>query len=330
MKRLLAMVGLVVLLTGSLDARLGRSGAAFLTLGGGTRPMALGGAYTAFAEGIETIYWNPAGIATTDRMGFSVTHSRLFAGMSQECLSLVIPVPDGGLGISVVALRSGEMEVTRFDEWDTGETFSWGSYSVGISYARMMTVKFNAGVTIKAIYESVHQVSSMGMAVDAGGTYNTGVRNLRFGFLIQHFGPDQSLAGEGLFFEEEPEGFDEDRRYGEDLPATFRSEAYVLPMTFRGGAAIDLIQSPISRATLMAELIHPSDQSTTFGVGLEYAIGERYFLRVGYTGLNMRGLTAGLGALLDVGGVPMSVGYTFETHRYLSAIHRFSVGYGGH
>ena len=42
--------------------RVGTRGANFLEIGVGARGLALAGAYTALAEGVTALYWNPAGI----------------------------------------------------------------------------------------------------------------------------------------------------------------------------------------------------------------------------------------------------------------------------
>src|SRR5207302_10246043 len=44
--------------------QVGTSGAAFLKIGPGARPAAMGEAFTGVADDIHAIYWNPAGLAT--------------------------------------------------------------------------------------------------------------------------------------------------------------------------------------------------------------------------------------------------------------------------
>lgn len=44
-------------------SKVGTTVAQFLKIGAGARPISMGGAYTALADDINSIYWNPAGLA---------------------------------------------------------------------------------------------------------------------------------------------------------------------------------------------------------------------------------------------------------------------------
>src|SRR5206468_1572613 len=58
-----ALTLLILALPGTALAAPGETGFAFLKLGVGARPMALGRAYVALADDPTAIYWNPAGLA---------------------------------------------------------------------------------------------------------------------------------------------------------------------------------------------------------------------------------------------------------------------------
>src|SRR6185312_10499950 len=47
----------------SAASNVGTSGAAFLEIAPGARPVGMGQAYTGVADDIDAIYWNPAGLA---------------------------------------------------------------------------------------------------------------------------------------------------------------------------------------------------------------------------------------------------------------------------
>jgi len=305
-----------------VDARLGGSGAAFLSMGGGSRPLALGGAYAAYAEGIDAIYWNPAGIANIEKSCFSFSHAELFADMSHENFAFVFPSKDAAFGISALALLSGEIERTDYaNQEGTGELFSANDYAIGLSYARMMTKKFTAGATIKVINENIAEVSANGVVFDLGATYNTGFRNLKFGFVVQNFGPDMAYTGEEL---EITVGMGGDSLPSEeDIQATYKSESYALPLTFQLGAAMHLYDSPEHRLTVEADLVHPNDQDETYAVGAEYAYREMFFLRGGSTGKNNRGLSGGMGLKF----MNFHFDFSFEQHQELSDIKRVSLGF---
>ncbi len=355
-KRLLT-VGLLVLaaLCTPLAARLGGAGssASFLTMGGGARPISMGCAYTAMANGPDALYWNPAGIASVKTPSASFGQAILFAGMLEENLGVVFPAgPTGAIGIQALAHLSGPIEVTTIERQNgTGNFYTANNYAIGLSYARQMTDKFTAGITIKAIDLALDQVSAVGWAVDVGAVYNIGINNLRLGFVLQNFGPDMAYKGNTLGFNTK-----KDTLQKKDIPAEFISEPFRLPFTFAGGLAIDLVEGSPSRLTLEADFVHLGDQSAKGAIGLEYALNEMFFLRTGFglntapnlksdkdanqastpdVGLimrevlsnrNSRGPSAGLGVRIPVSGYKVAVDYSFEWHWYLSPVHRASLG----
>lgn len=348
----LSILALAVIAT-PLSARLGGSGASvsFLTMGGGARPIAMGCAYTALADGPDALFWNPAGIANMDRIAGTFGQAILFAGMLEENLALGVPLSElDALGFQVLAHLSGPIEITTYDDQDgTGNYYMANNYAVGISYGRKMTEKFSAGVTLKAIDLTLHRVAAWGFAVDVGATYNVGIRNFRLGFVVQHFGPDMAYKGEGLIFNTR-----KDTLQTEDIPSTYKSEPFHMPFTFAGGVAIDLIEGPPSRLTMTADFAHISDQPAKGAIGLEYGLNETLFLRLGLglntapdfgddeegttsvdaatiarevlTNRNTRGPSAGLGVKIPVGSYDVAVDYSFEWHWYLAPVHRASLG----
>jgi hypothetical protein len=326
LKRICAMsLVLFVCLPLAAQARLGGSGAQFLVLGGGCRPLALGGAYVAMAEGMDAIFFNPAGLANLDAPTFSFNHGELFADMNLENVSFATPMMGGVVGISGVAFLSGKMTRTTFEdqEGEIGETFSANDFAFGLSYARMMTDKFTAGLTVKFVNQNIDRVQANGLAFDLGGTYSVSTSKLRLGFAIRNFGSDLIYSGENLEFET---GLTDYPEVDEDIPATYRSEAYPMPLIFQIGLAYDIISVGANRITAVVDGIHPNDQDETYNLGMEYGLNDSYFARIGYTGREQMGLTAGLGARVTLGGSFLaSVDYSYEDHEYLDAIQRFSL-----
>ncbi|MBD3285492.1 PorV/PorQ family protein, partial [candidate division WOR-3 bacterium] len=256
---ILGVLALVVIST-PLSARLGGSGssASFLSMGGGARPISMGCAYTAIAEGPDALFWNPCGIAKLEATSASFGQALLFAGMLEENIAVGIPVTaSDAIGFQMLAHLSGQIEITTYEEQQgTGNYYTANNYAVGFSYAREMTDKFTAGATFKIIDLTLHKVSAWGVAADVGATYRLPFRNLRLGFVVQNFGPDMVYNGEALFF-----NINKDTLQEEDIPANYESEAFRLPFTFGGGAAMDLVDSDNSRLTLEVDYFHLADQS---------------------------------------------------------------------
>lgn len=281
----------VVAISLPVSARLGGAGssASFLTMGAGARPIGMGCAYTALAEGPDALFWNPSGIVKLSGPAATFGQAVLFAGMLEENLAVAFPLGETGadaLGFQVLAHLSGPIEVTTFEDQNgTGNYYSANNIAVGITYARRMTEKFTAGITLKGIDLMLDRVMAVGFAVDFGAAYEIKeTNNLRIAFAIQNFGPDMSFKGAPLFINVRKDTLQE-----EDIPANYQSDPFPLPFEFSGGAAIDLIETDAegrgSRLTLAANFSHIADQSAKGAIGVEYGINEMFFLRGGL-GLN--------------------------------------------
>ncbi|NLO90770.1 MAG: PorV/PorQ family protein [Elusimicrobia bacterium] len=65
----------------------GTTGSDFLNLGVGARPLGMGGAYTAVAEGAEAAYWNPAGLAQVQKMAGTFMRANYVEGITYNYFS---------------------------------------------------------------------------------------------------------------------------------------------------------------------------------------------------------------------------------------------------
>ncbi len=305
----------------------GSAGAQFLQIGGGARAQGMGSAFVGYADGLDAIYWNPAGlmtIANKTHVGFN--HLEYFAEMSYENFALSIPFLDGVLGFSGIGLLSGDIEITTVDNQEgTGEKYEANDFAVGISYARSMTEKFAIGVTLKLVNQNLDDVSATGFSMDIGATYSTGLlRNLRFGFAILNFGPDLKYQGDDLEFRTKV--YTEEEAQDADARARYVTEEYQLPLRLQLGMAMDLVDMDGHKIVLSLDGINPSDQSETFGLGMEYNFNNMFALRAGYTDVNYKGFSAGAtGGIGDINDLNMLVNYGFENHQYLGEMHRFGV-----
>lgn len=74
---------------------------AFEDLKTGTRPDALGGAFTALSDDHNASYWNPAGLAGLDSPEIFSTYKRLFAIVHHFSFAACMPSRYGGFGITL-------------------------------------------------------------------------------------------------------------------------------------------------------------------------------------------------------------------------------------
>jgi hypothetical protein len=110
----------------------------------------------------------------------------------------------------------------------------------------------------------------------------------------------------------------------------FIEKAFPLPMNFKFGAAIDVLDNENHLMTIGAEGSHPADNLEKYNFGLEYWFQDRFSLRIGERfNYDSDGLTAGGGLRLPVGEeVDLTIDYAYQDFGWLTQVHRFSIGLG--
>jgi len=303
-------------------APVGTAVAQFLEIGVGARGSAMGEAYTALTDDAASAFWNPAGLAQVDRRNVHFAYNGWPAEISIGGLSFAINVEDiGTFGISAIYLNTDDMLVTTLSdpEGTSGQTFSISNYAVGLSYARFMTERLSVGVTAKLVSEEYFGYGYTTFALDLGTLYHTGFRGLNIGMSILHFGSDIKFDGEYI-------DFSDPKSVGVDKPKNF--ETYSLPINFRFGVSIDVLEDPDNHLIAAADMIHPNNNLEQYNTGFEYGFRQLFFLRGGYKfNTDEAGLTLGLGVkykLLD--NYDVQLDYAYSDMGVLLDVHRVSFG----
>ena len=82
---------------------------AFPEIGIGARPLAMGGAFVALAEGNEAIYWNPAGLSKNQNRQLAAMQTSLFGmAIPYQWLAASFPVGKFTVGASFSSLDASE------------------------------------------------------------------------------------------------------------------------------------------------------------------------------------------------------------------------------
>ncbi len=116
MKKKIVIVALLL----PILARAGDYGASFLSIGLGARPLAMGGAFVAVADGGSAFYWNPAGLALVRRAGLQGMYGPQFGSISEpqgqfHHLGLTLPLK-GQAVIAVNWIRLAVDEIPVYSE----------------------------------------------------------------------------------------------------------------------------------------------------------------------------------------------------------------------
>jgi hypothetical protein len=302
-------------------SRVGTTGMQFLKIGVDARSSGLGGNFTALANDVSALYWNPAGIARIDsqKLHIQFGHTLYWADIGISYGGAVVRVGEGYLGLSVLSLNSGDMDVTtEFQPFGTGETFQANNSAIGLTYARALTDQFAFGITGRWARESIAGINTNNAIFDFGFQYNVGLMNTRFAVTVQNFGVNVQPNGELKML----------KLTGPTTTSNF--EEISVPALFRIGVAMDPYVDEVNRITATAQLNHPTDNNETFGIGAEYSWKNILYGRMGYEfGVDETGLPAfgvGLHAPRNFGY--LRIDYGFNNKSRLGNVHRFTLGIG--
>ena len=335
MKKLLFSVLLLSFLVsvswGQNVTKVGTTAAPFLNIGVGSRAIAMGGAFVAIANDASGLYWNPGGVAIIGNNQAIFNHSEWLAGINFDFAGVVLNLGEmGNLGVSATVLSMGDMErTTELQPEGTGETFSAGSYAIGVTYGKMLTDRFSIGFTGKYIREHIMNSDANGVAIDIGTLYRTQWRNLMIGMSISNFGTKMHMTGQDLLIQHDIDP----TRYGNNpnLNADLQTDSYDLPLMFRVGISYDALQDFRNHSLILAlDALHPSDNVESMNVGAEYLFHNMVALRAGYKELFSRdseqGLTFGAGFQRKiVGTLNLQVDYAYQSFGRLTSVNKFTV-----
>ena len=111
---------------------------------------------------------------------------------------------------------------------------------------------------------------------------------------------------------------------------TMIDQSYPLPINFKFGGSINVIEGTDHILMLAAEGSHPSDNLEKYNAGLEYLFMERFALRVGgRVNYDTDGLTAGAGMRIPYGEEgQISFDYAYQDFGLLTEVHRFTMAFG--
>lgn len=278
-----ALAAILLLAATPATAGPGTTAANFLKIGVGARPVALGEAYTAVAEDVNAIYYNPAGLAFLERHEVTLMHNKFFKGVSQQWGGYAFPsVHFGTFGGAFTLLT-----VEAFDSYtaldqpagkvsasDFAGAGAWAFEFPGIDGLAL-------GGSFKFINSTLASYSAQSAAIDAGLLWRENEEiGWRFGASLRNVGTDMK----------------------------FIAEAFPLPLTGTVGASYRGSAAPFwSDASWMftAEAAGTQDRDPYGSAGFEFRPVDEFGLRVGYR----QNQDAGLGASAGIGFRSLEKGF---------------------
>jgi len=149
---------------------------------------------------------------------------------------------------------------------------------------------------------------------------------------LSNFGTDMTMDGQDLI---QQVGVDsrvpvEQQYPNPTISSKLKVDSWTLPLLFRVGVAMDVVQSGDFRATVGVDALRPNDNTETVNVGAEVAWNNMVFFRGGYKSLfrpgSEEGLTLGVGLRYEFIKTAVNVDYTYAKFGLFNNIQMFAFG----
>ncbi|MGD8305493.1 MAG: PorV/PorQ family protein [Ignavibacteria bacterium] len=315
--------------------RTGTSGAAHLLIPVGPRGIAMGEANVSTSEGIESLFWNPAGVAKMDGSAdLLFSHMSYIADIGVEYGAVSANFEGFGvLSFSLKTLAIDDIQVTTTENPDgTGEYFSPTMLTAGLSFARQLTDAIAVGITANFISERIANVSASGISFDVGVVYDNlaSVNGLSLGFVVKNLGPDMQYTGSGLLNQGQLDDL--------NRPPNFyavESAPFELPSNFQIALGYKPVLDDMNSLQLSGLYQNNNYSADEYKVGAEYGYNDMFFIRGGYqmapsleSDNYLYGLTAGVGINYDVEGFGIKIDYAYRDVDIFDANHIIAVTLG--
>jgi len=327
-KKVLPTFMVISLIFAGDESRIGTSGGGQLLIPVGARGIAMMGSDRVFSSGLESVYWNPAGLARAKSTSALATNMSVFNDVSVNYFGVSSPFGSmGSIAATVKSIDLGDIPVTTNEAMDgTGASFRPTLSTLGLTYANSFSSQANFGVTAKVVYESIPRASASALAFDIGVQYSgfAGVEGLGLALVLNNIGSDMHYTGSGLTNQATGESditdfYSLDASY-DKLPSTYNmSLSYI-----------------VAGATLGMTYTSHNFSYDELNLGAEYTMMDMVYLRGGLTSPMLQedsmnadetlfSMNFGAGLKYKLYGVDMVVDYTmrnqgdsFDTSNILS------------
>lgn len=288
----------------------GVSGADFLEIGVGSRPLGLGEAFTAAINDINAIYYNPAGLATMKYSMLSLMHQELIVDSRFENVSLAFPLFYGYLGISNSVFWVPPFEKIDEEGNEVGKVYFYNTSAV-IAYGQSIGI-MEIGGSLKYIYQRIDTLVLHSVAFDFGilkrlymySPFEAPVRNFALGFSVQNLGSNAK---------------------DDPLPRTIRfGTSYYLTKWL--GIYIDFIENLID-ASDFYDFTYGFDESFRINSGIEFSYFNIISFRAGYRFNDIGRYSVGMGFNYAVKNVSFIIDTSYSDSGVFGPVYSFTASF---
>ena len=258
----------------------------FLRIGTGAKASGMGEAQVAVTDSVDSVYWNPAGLALVNSIEISLMHLIYWEGISSEYAACAFPIPKFGvIGVGFNYLSSGLINKTieTPGDFDITGDFSYAAFAGTLSYGNKFMfnrMPLYLGASVKMVGDRIEEDSAIGAVIDAGAILELN-KSSYLGLLVNNIGITYSMS----------------------LP---------MPMQIKLGAGLSTSFETNHFLLGAVDVVYPLDSSLKFNAGVEYSFQKTFFLRVGYKiNYPLENLTAGAGFRLLIDKTQYELNYSF-------------------
>lgn len=296
----------------------------FLLVGTSSKAGALGEAYTSLGKGSESMFYNPAGLASLNKnFDVNINYTTWIADINYLSGGAAWNLGNYGvIGVNLLTVDYGVINGTSLVPLaeqnnhpigyiDNGQVGNIGAYSFGLSYAKAINDRFSIGGTVKLVGQNlgnsllstgVKENNASKVAFDAGIKYLTGFRSFMFGMSIRNFASNIRR-----------EEIDEQ-----------------LPLVFSLGAAMNVMDMFEMNSNdplyLAVDFLHQNNYSERVNLGLEYRFMDMLALRGGYqTNRDLASWTGGIGFFTSFADYDVEINYSYSAFEVFNNVNRFTL-----
>ena len=316
LKLVLTSVTMFALLLAGDESRIGTSGGNQVLVPVGARGIALAGSERVYSSGLESIYWNPAGLARSQSPTVLASSMDLFNDMGVNYFGASGNFDKlGMLGVTVKSIDMGDIPVTTVEDMDGlgGGTFKPTLTTMGLTYANSFSDRAFFGVTGKIVYESIPRAEASAYALDIGVQYTglADIDGLGLALVLNNLGTDLHYEGSALT----SQGTTED---GISDFMNRESSYDKLPSTYNMSLSYS-----VAGAILGMTYTSHNFSYDELNLGGEYTLNDMFHLRAGVTspmleedsmndGETLYSMNFGAGLKYSLYGVNLVVDYTMR------------------
>ncbi len=307
--------------------RAGTAGAAQLLVPLTARNTALGNNTTSGLNnmnGLEALYNNPAGLSVNGGTAAMFSRMEYVADIGVNFFGFAQRLGNNNIALTVSAWDFGDIPLqTETSPEISSVTYNASFITAGFSYARQLTDRIAAGVTLKAINETIDDVSGSAIAFDAGMTYTVGETGLRMGVSLKNIGNELQYAGTGLIRQVQ---LPDQNPVATSNAVALESEGAQLPSLLNFGMAYTRDLGTQGSVTVMGNFRSNSFEQDQYSGGLELGFQDIVYVRGGYqlqedSDLSFfTGATFGAGLNIPLGANRIAVDYAYVPADFFDAV----------